>query len=73
MSNSKRTSYAFSTGTFEDRHNTYDTFHYDIRQGGFGNNGGAKIAGVTDGTSNSLAFGEAVGGRRKTASQYGPW
>jgi hypothetical protein len=45
----------------------------DIRQGAFGNNGAANFAAITDGTSSSLAMGEAAGGRQKTLTSYGPW
>ena len=71
--NSKRTNYIFSTGVYSDGSATYQQSYADIRQGAFGNNGSAKIADITDGTSSSLAFGEAAGGRQKTATQYGPW
>ena len=71
--NSKRTNYVFSTGSFTDGNANHQGLNNDIRQGAFGNNGGAKIADITDGTSSSLAFGEAAGGRQKVATQYGPW
>ena len=69
----KRTSYMFSTGVFTDYDGPYDLYSYDIRQGAFGNNGAARFASITDGTSNSIAFGEAAGGRTKTSTAYGPW
>lgn len=71
--NAKRTSYLFSTGVFTDYNRPFHVFSGDIRQGAFGNNGAAKIADITDGTANSLAIGEAVGGRFKTSPHYGPW
>jgi hypothetical protein len=72
-SNAKRTSYFFSTGITEDRSTIYEAWNADPRQGAFGNNGAAKFAGITDGTSNCLALGEGAGGRMKTAPEYGPW
>lgn len=71
--NAKRTSYLFSTGAFTDYDSPYDVYSNDLRQGAFGNNGATNMAGCTDGTSNSIAVGEAAGGRRKTSSAYGPW
>jgi prepilin-type N-terminal cleavage/methylation domain-containing protein len=71
--NSKRTSYAFSTGSFTDGNANHQQLSHDIRQGAFGNNGGAKMADLTDGSANCLAIGESAGGRLKTATQYGPW
>jgi len=71
--NARRTSYLFSTGAFTDYHNVYDTYSGDIRQGAFGNNGGAKFRDITDGISNTLAFGESTSGQFKTNDHYGPW
>lgn len=71
--NAKRTSYLFSTGAFTDYNAPYDVYANDRRQGAFGNNGATNFAGCTDGTSNSIAVGEAAGGRHKRSSAYGPW
>jgi len=73
MRNAKRTSYLFSTGVFTDYNASYASANADIRQGAFGNNGGAKMADITDGTSNSIAIGEAASGRYKTSPVFGPW
>lgn len=76
MVNAKRVSYFFSTGRFTDYDTNYENTNSDIRQGAFGNNGGAKMAQLVDGTSNSFAFGEGSGGagpKHKTAAAYGPW
>ncbi|MCA9173786.1 MAG: DUF1559 domain-containing protein [Planctomycetales bacterium] len=69
----KRTSYFFSTGIFTDYSAPYDVYSDYIQQGAFGNNGAARMADITDGTSNSIALGEGAGGRLKTSTAYGPW
>jgi prepilin-type processing-associated H-X9-DG protein len=71
--NAIRTSYFFSTGVFTDYDARYDSLNSDIRQGAFGNDGAAKLAQITDGTSNSIATGEGAGGLFKTSTSYGPW
>lgn len=71
--NAYRTSYLFSTGVFTDYDSPWDTKSGDIRQGTFGNDGAADFAAVTDGTANTIAVGEAWGGRFKYSSHYGPW
>ncbi len=71
--NGIRTSYFFSTGVFTDYDNRFDALSNDIRQGAFGNDGAAKLAQITDGSSNTIATGEGAGGRTKTSTSYGPW
>ncbi len=71
--NAKRTSYLFATGVYTDYDSPWQTKNGDLRQGAFGNDGAANMAAITDGTSNTIAIGEAVGGRFKTSTSYGPW
>jgi len=69
-----RTNYFFSTGHFTDYSAPFHLYNSDVRQGIFGNNGAATIASITDGTSNTIALGEGLGGARiKTSTLYGPW
>jgi len=68
-----RTSYFFSTGYYTDYDRPYVDTNGNVQQGMFGNDGAARFADATDGLSQSLAFGEAAGGRTKTSSHYGPW
>jgi len=70
----RRTSYAFSTGSFTDYSGPYQSTSGDIRVGAFGNSGAARIGDITDGTSNSAFVGESWGGGNyKTSTSYGPW
>jgi prepilin-type processing-associated H-X9-DG protein len=39
----------------------------------FGNDGATTMGGITDGTSTTIAVGEASGGRHKWDPAYGPW
>ncbi len=71
--NALRTSYLFSTGSTTDYSAGWDAYGGYISQGAFGNDGAARFASITDGTSNTLALGEAAGGRYKTSTHYGPW
>ena len=70
----RRASYGFNTGSMTDYSAAYGAYNGDIRQGAFGNNGAARMASFTDGTSNTIMVGEAWGGGRyKTSASFGPW
>ncbi len=72
--NAVRTSYLFSTGIFTDYNAPWQVYGGDIRAGVFGNDGAAGFHDFLDGTSNTIAIGEAVGGGLfKTSGHYGPW
>jgi prepilin-type N-terminal cleavage/methylation domain-containing protein len=74
MRNARRTNYFFATGVFNDDSGSYASAANDIRRGMFGNNGAAKMATITDGTSNTIALGESLGGTQfKTDANWGPW
>lgn len=73
MRDAWRTNYLFSTGVFTDYSAPFDRYMADVRQGFTGNQRGARLAEIRDGTSNSFAVGEAVGWPHKTSSLYGPW
>lgn len=74
----RRTNYLFATGNFTDYDAPWADYVGDIRRGMFGNEGNGrrgacKIGEITDGTSNTIAIGESVGGNWKTSSTFGPW
>ncbi len=72
--NGRRASYAFATGSMTDYSLPFTAYGGDIRQGAFGNNGGAKMRDFTDGTTNTVLIGEAWGGARyKISGAFGPW
>ncbi len=59
---SYRTNWYFSAGNSHERTTPYDKLGGDIRKGMFGAQGGAKMSQIRDGTTNSIAFGEGLGG-----------
>jgi hypothetical protein len=76
MRDARRTSYFFSTGQYTDDNSPYHNLR-DRRLrglGAFGSDGAARFAGIKDGTSNSIAVGESVGGPdHKVSANWGPW
>ncbi len=75
MRNARRTSYFFSTGHYDDGTSTYQNLLIRRLQplGAFGNDGAARLDDIQDGTSNVIAIGESVGGKRKVDPNWGPW
>ncbi|HID22367.1 MAG TPA: DUF1559 domain-containing protein, partial [Planctomycetaceae bacterium] len=75
--NVPRSSYLLATGNKTDYDRNYNWGRsrswWAYGMGMFGNNGAARIRGVTDGTSTTIAAGESWGGRYKCSRHYGPW
>lgn len=69
--NAVKGSYLFSTGPYTD----YDVDYANTdpsQRGAFGNNGATRLEWIGDGTSKTIAVGEATM-TLKTASSFGPW
>lgn len=71
----RRTSYFFSTGQYTDNNSPYPNLAARRLRGlgAFGTDGAAKLSDVSDGTSNSIAIGESIGGNSKVDEKWGPW
>jgi prepilin-type N-terminal cleavage/methylation domain-containing protein/prepilin-type processing-associated H-X9-DG protein len=69
--NTRRSNYLFNTGYYTDYDRDYDITAIWAR-GPFGNNGAASIANMRDGTSNTIAIGEATQ-QFHTSSSFGPY
>jgi prepilin-type N-terminal cleavage/methylation domain-containing protein/prepilin-type processing-associated H-X9-DG protein len=67
----RRSNYLFNTGYYTDYDRDYDQLAIWAR-GPFGNNGAANIISMKDGTSNTIAIGEATQ-RGHTSDEYGPF
>jgi len=67
-----RASYLFASGNFTDYNASFGAYAGNTTRGMFGNDGSAKIADITDGTSVTIAIGESkqLG---HTATAYGPY
>jgi prepilin-type N-terminal cleavage/methylation domain-containing protein len=68
--NARRSNYAFCTGLYTDYNAPWKSTLTKER-GAFGNDGAVSLDQVLDGTSNTIAIGEAK--QRKTSSSYGPY
>jgi len=66
-----RSNYLFSTGYYTDYDRDWSNQAYWAR-GAFGNNGATNINGMRDGTSNTLAIGEATQ-QFHTSTSFGPY
>jgi prepilin-type N-terminal cleavage/methylation domain-containing protein len=68
--NVRRSNYLFSTGQYTDYDASYEGTTAN-RRGVFGNNGAAKVGDILDGSSNTIAVGEATQLRHNAA--FGPY
>jgi len=66
-----RSNYLFNTGYYTDYDRDYSNLATWAR-GPFGNNGAASIASILDGTSNTIAIGEATQ-QLHTSTSFGPY
>ncbi|MCC6510170.1 MAG: DUF1559 domain-containing protein [Pirellulaceae bacterium] len=75
MRNARRTSYLFSSGQMTENNSVYSNLLPRRLRGlgAFGMDGSATLDDIIDGTSNAMAVGESVGGRRKVDPKWGPW
>lgn len=68
----RRSNYLFASGNLTDYSNPYGTYAGNTTIGAFGNDGSARISSLRDGTSTTIAVGEAkqLG---KTSTSFGPY
>ncbi len=67
--NARRSNYLFNCGLGDDYSNNYNGA--SAGAGAFGNNGGARFPQITDGSSSTIAIGEAR--QDHDATEYGPY
>jgi prepilin-type processing-associated H-X9-DG protein len=69
-----RSNYLFSTGAYTDYDNRYGNIQDPLNKGMFGNDGAGGMQDCTDGTSNTIAVGEAKNSRYgQTSTSFGPY
>lgn len=73
--NARRSSYLFASGGYTDYDGSYQSFIGNAALGAFGCDGATDIAGIVDGTSNTILMGECkqIKTGASTSSLFGPY